>query len=185
MTRHAPFAFATAVLLATGACSQPEDPAARATPAAMMPTPAPPVLVHVQVPEEAAPKAEAWAEELRAAVTAGHGELNLAATPEEAAVVVRIDAVETGVKVDPEPEGEGETSMMRGALVLGESAREFKLAYRGEVRPQAEALARNLRAYATETDVETSDDPELEGDAGAPDAPDAPDEPEPEDDSEE
>ena len=62
MTRHAPYAFATAVLLATGACSQPEDPAARATPAAMMPTPAPPVLVHVQVPEEAAPEAEAWAE---------------------------------------------------------------------------------------------------------------------------
>ena len=179
MTRYAPLAFVTAVLLAAGACSQPEGPAAQATPAAMMPTPGPPVLVHVLVPEEAGPEVEAWAEELRTAVTTGHGELNLAATPEEAAVVVRIDAVETGVKTDPEPEGEGETSMMRGALVLGESAREFKLAYRGEVRPQAEALARNLRGYAAETDAGASDEPEPEGDAGAPD------EPEPEDDTEE
>jgi hypothetical protein len=179
MTRHAPLAFAMAVLLATGACSQPEGPEARATPAAMMPTPAPPVLVHVQVPEEAGPEVEAWAEELRIAVTAGHGDLNLAATPAEAAVLVRIDAVETGVKVVPEPEGEGETSMMRGALVLGESAREFKLAYRGEVRPQAEALARNLRGYAAETEVAASDRPEPEDDTKAPD------EPEPEDDTEE
>jgi hypothetical protein len=69
--------------------------------------------------------------------------------------------------------------MMQGALVLGESAREFKLAYRGEVRPQAEALARNLRGYAAETDVGASDTPEPQDDA------EAPDEPEPEDDTEE
>jgi hypothetical protein len=133
-----------------------------------MPTPAPPVFVHVQLSEGAEAAVEAWAEELRTAVTAGHGDLRLAATVEEAAVVVRIDSVDTRVKADPEPEGEGETSVMRGALVLGESAREFNLAYRGEVRPQAEALARSLRGYAAETDV------------GA-----APDAPEPEDDTEE
>jgi hypothetical protein len=127
-----------------------------------MPTPAPPIFVHVQLAEEASAEVEAWAEELRTAVTAGHGDLRLAATPEEAAVVVRIDSVETGVKANPEPEGEGETSMMRGALVLGESAREFNLAYRGEVRPQAEALARNLRGYAAETGATA---PETEGDA--------------------
>jgi hypothetical protein len=69
------------------------------------------------------------------------------------------------VKVDPEPEGEGETSVMRGALVLGEAPREFSLAYRGDVRPQAEALARNLRAYAAEAGGDESDAPE------APDAP--------------
>jgi len=176
MTRHALLLLAPAALLAAGACAPPDAPAARATPAAMMPTPAPPIVVHVQVPDDAGPEAAAWAEGLRTAVTEGHGDLSLAATPEEAVVVVRIDSVETGVKTDPEPEGEGETSLMQGALVLGESAREFKLAYRGDVRPQAEALARNLRAYAAEADppeTETEDDAEES------------DEPEPEDGTEE
>lgn len=168
MTRHALLTLATTGLLVAGACSPSNEPAARATPAAMMPTPVPSISVHVQVPEEAGPEAAAWAEELRTAVTDGHGELRLAPTPEEGVVVVRIDSVETGVKTDPEPEGEGETSLMQGALVLGESAREFKLAYKGDVRPQAEALARNLRAYAAEAgppetetdDAEESDEPE-------------------------
>jgi len=176
MTRHALLALVTAALLVSGACSPPDDPAAQATPAATMPTPAPPIVVHVQVPDDAGPEAAAWAEELRTAVREGHGDLRLAASPEDAVVVVRIDSVETGVEVEPEPEGEGETSVMKGALVLGESAREFSLAYRGDVRPQAEALARNLRAYAAEADA-----PETEtvGDA------DESDEPETEDDTEE
>ena len=169
MTRHALLALVTAALLVGGACSPPEDPAARATPAATMPTPAPPIVVHVQVPEGGGPEAAAWAEELRTAVREGHGDLSLAAAREDAVVVVRIDSVETGVEADPEPEGEGEISVMKGALVLGESAREFSLAYRGDVRPQAEALARNLRAYAAEAnlpetetagDAEESDEPE-------------------------
>ena len=35
-------------------------------------------------------------------------------------------------------------------LVVGESARAFNLVYRGDARPQAEALARNLRRFAAE-----------------------------------
>ncbi len=173
MTRHALLSLAVAALLALGGCSGPEAPAALATPAATMPTPAPaPIAVLVQVPEGAGSLAEAWAEELRAAVSAGHGDLSLASTPEDAAVVVRIDEVETGVEVTPEPEGEGEISVMRGVLVLGDSAREFSLNYRGEARVQAEALARNLRAFAAEggTDQPAADPPDeddTEAEAGA------------------
>jgi hypothetical protein len=109
-----------------------------------------PVAVHVLVPDGAGPDAAAWAEELRNAVTAGHGDLSLAARAEEASVVVRVDAVETGVEASPEPEGEGEISVMRGALVVDGSAREFHLTYRGEARLQAAALARNLRGFSAE-----------------------------------
>ncbi|MGD8895641.1 MAG: hypothetical protein PVJ73_06365 [Acidobacteriota bacterium] len=175
MTRHVPLALPAVALLVTGACSQPDAPAARATPAAMMPTPAPPIVVHVRVSEEAGPEAAAWAEELRNAVKEGHGDLSLTPTPEEGVVVVRIDSVETGVKTDPEPEGEGETSMMRFALVLGGAPQEYSLAYKGDARPQAEALARNLSSLAAEADL-----PETEtGDAEESDGP------EPEDDAEE
>ncbi len=169
MTRHALLSLAVAGLLALGGCSGPEAPAALATPAATMPTPAPaPIAVHVQVSEGAGSLAEAWAEELRAAVSAGHGDLSLASTPEDADVVVRIDEVETGVEVTPEPEGEGEISVMRGALVLGDSARDFSLNYRGEARPQAEALARNLRAFAAEGGTDqTATDPPDEDDSDA------------------
>jgi len=139
---------ATAALLAVVACSAPEAPQATATPPpAASP---PPVVVHIQVPEDRGPAVEAWAQALAAAIAGGHGGLALASTPEEAVAVVRIDAVETGAEVDPEPEGEGEVNVMRGALVVGESARAFNLVYRGDARPQAEALARNLRRFAAE-----------------------------------
>jgi hypothetical protein len=95
-------------------------------------------------------------------VTSGHGDLSLAPTAEEASVVVRIDTVENGVKVTPEPEGEGEISVMRGALVVGKSAREFHLTYRGEARPQAEALARNLRGFSAEGGAEPATPPPTE-----------------------
>jgi hypothetical protein len=108
------------------------------------------VAVHILVPEAAEPAVVAWAQELAAAIASGQGNLVLASTPGEAAAAVRIDAVEVGAEVSPEPEGEGEISVMRGALVVGESAREFNLVYRGDARPQAEALARNLRGFATE-----------------------------------
>jgi hypothetical protein len=104
----------------------------------------------VLVPDGADPEAEAWGEELRQAIQAGHGDLSLAPTIDEAAVVVRVDAVETGVEASPEPEGEGEISVMRGALLVGGSAREFHLTYRGEARSQAQALARNLRSFSAE-----------------------------------
>jgi hypothetical protein len=170
MTRHALPALAAASLLAA-ACSQPDAPAARATPAATMPTPAPPIAVFVQVGEEANADVQAWAEELRAAVSAGQGDLRLASTPEEAEAVVRIDSVQSGVKVDPEPEGEGETSVMRGALVLGERTGEIQLAYKGDVRPKAEAIARNLRDYAAKLDAAAADATESDAGAGAAGAP--------------
>jgi len=158
MTRRALVALAaSAALASTLACTPPETPAPQASPATGGPTADPgPVHVHVLVPDGASPQAEAWAEDLRTAVTAGHGNLSLAASPEEAAVVVRIDTVETGVEASEEPEGEGELSVMRGALVVGESAREFHLMYPGEARLQAEALARNLRGFAAEGGTDPS-----------------------------
>ena len=149
MTRALPLA--TAALLALVACSAPEAPQATSTPEPVAPGAAlQPVVVHVLVPEDPDPAVEAWAQALVAAIDAGHGGLALATTPDEAVALVRIDAVETGTEVDPEPEGEGEVNVMRGALVVGETARVFNLVYRGDARPQAEALARNLRRFAAE-----------------------------------
>ncbi len=166
MTRHALRSLVTvAALWALTGCSSPEAP--RATPPPARPTPVP-VSVLVQVAEGAGPLAEAWAEELRTAVAAGHGDLSLVSAAEAAAVVVRIDKVETGVEVDSVPEGEGEISVMRGAIVVGGSAREFNLNYRGQARAQAEALARNLRGFAAEggTD-EPEDEPAISDDEDA------------------
>jgi hypothetical protein len=149
MTRALPFA--TAALLVVVACSAPEAPRATTTPAPAAPAAAlESVVVHILVPKDSGPAVEAWAQALAAAINSGQGGLALATTPDEAVAVVRIDAVETGTDVDPEPEGEGEVNVMRGALVVGESARAFNLVYRGDARPQAEALARNLRRFAAE-----------------------------------
>lgn len=152
MTRRAFLTLVAAAALSTGlACGPPETPAPQARPASGGPAETPaPVAVHVLVPDGASPEAEAWAEELRTAVTSGHGGLSLAETAEEASVVVRVDAVESGVEVTPEPEGEGEIFVMRGALVVDGSGRQFQLSYRGEARLQAEALARNLRSFSAE-----------------------------------
>jgi len=149
MTRALPLA--VAAVLVVVACSAPEAPRDASTPAPVAPVAAPePVVVHIQMPEDPDPAVLAWAQALSTAITSGQGGLNLAATPEEATAVVRIDTVEKGTEVDPEPEGEGEVSVMRGALVVGERARAFNLVYRGDARPQAEALARNLRRFAAE-----------------------------------
>ena len=149
MTRALPLA--TAALLVVAACSAPEAPRATSTPApAARAAALTPVVVHVLVPEDPDPAVAAWAQALVAAINAGHGGLVLATAPDEAVALVRIDAVEEGTGVDPEPEGEGEVTVMRGALVVGESARAFNLVYRGDARPQAEALARNLRRFAAE-----------------------------------
>jgi hypothetical protein len=140
---------AAAALLAVVGCSAPEAPQATATSAPAAPAANPqPVVVHILVPEEPALEVQAWAQALAAAIEAGHGALTLAATPEEAVAVVRIDSVQTGVEWVPEPPGEGEISVMHFALMLGESSREFDIAYRGDATPQAEALARNLRGVA-------------------------------------
>jgi hypothetical protein len=152
MTRRTLIALAAATAVSTTVgCSPPETPAPSARPATPAPAATPvPIVVDVQVLDEAGPEVEAWAEELRAAVSAGHGNLSLAASPEEASVVVRIDDVQTGLEMNAPPEGEGEISVMRGALVVDGSPRAFHLSYRGESRAQAEALARNLRNLAAE-----------------------------------
>ncbi len=106
--------------------------------------------MHILVAGSENPEVQAWAQELAAAIQAGQGNLTLVPTPEEAEQVVLIEEVETGVAATPEPAGEGPTYRMRGSLIIGDDAREFTLAYRGPVRPQAEALARNLPRFAQE-----------------------------------
>lgn len=162
--RPGPSTLAVCAVAVLVGCSGPEAPRERAVPDEGMPPPAPPpVTVHVQVSEGAGEGAEAWAEALRAAITAGHGALILAAA-EDARVVVRIDEVETGVEVENPPPGEGDISVMRGALLVGESAREFTYVDRGEARVQAERLARNLRGLTAEGADEAPAPEEAEAD---------------------
>jgi hypothetical protein len=164
MNRVLPLAVAAATAMILGACSSPEPPQDSAAPAAMAtPTPAPPaapIAVHVALPESPDPAVLAWGQALATAITSGQGGLTLVAPPEEAAAAVRIDSVRTGVEWEPAPPGEGKISVMHGALVLGDSAREFDFAYRGDVAPQAEILARNLRAFAAESGEKPTTAPE-------------------------
>jgi hypothetical protein len=158
-----------AAALAAAACSAPEPPEAAATP---VPTATPvPAAVFVQVADEAGDGAQEWAEALQAAIQAGPG-LVVAPTPEEATVRVRIDQVETGVEASPEPEGEGAINRMRGALIVGDSAREFSLVYRGDAGPQAEALARNLSRFTTEGGAAATPDTTGTSPGGPPEADD-------------
>jgi hypothetical protein len=133
-------------LMALAACSAPEAPEAAATPAAVPQL----VPVHIVVPENPDEGISAWSRALADAITSGHGGLTLVQTPEEALVGVRIDVVEKGTEADPVPEGEGDVEVMRGALLVGEDVHEFNLAYRGDLAPEAEALARNLRKLAVQ-----------------------------------
>jgi hypothetical protein len=108
-----------------------------------LPPPAPaqavPMAVEVRTAEKAAAPVQAWARELRAALDARKDEFRRAKPGERAELVVRIDTVAPG---------EGGVQVMNGALVMGKSTRPFNLSYPGEVAPQAEKLARNLRKYA-------------------------------------
>lgn len=157
MTRALPLA--AAAMLVVAACSAPDTPETAAKPAPDAPETAAapaaeatpePATVHVRVAGPRSPEVEAWAEQLTAAIEAGQGDLVLVSTPEEAGAVVLIEGVETGVEASPEPAGEGPIYRMRGSLVIGDDARAFSLSYRGEVRAQAEALARNLPRFAQE-----------------------------------
>lgn len=178
MTRQTLLAFATLAAVAGTSCSRedapPPAPPVRATaapPAAAAPHAAP-VPVFVLLPDSPSPEVEAWARELGAAIAAGHGGLVMSESAEDARVVVRIDAVETNARVNPEPPGEGEVLVMRGAILDGESSRAFSLAYRGSARPQAEALARNLRRFAAEGQASAPEPPPADGEAGSKDEPD-------------
>jgi hypothetical protein len=98
-----------------------------------------PMTVEVRTAPKAGPGAETWAKELRAALETRKEEFRLAKPGEKAELVVRIDSV---------GKGRGEAQIMNGALVIGQATRPFNLSYNGASRPQAEALARNLRKYA-------------------------------------
>jgi hypothetical protein len=91
----------------------------------------------------AAPKADAevqtWAKELRTALEARKEEFRLAKPGQKAELTVRIDSVGAG---------QNAARVMNGALEMGKTIRPFNLSYTGASRPQAEALARNLRKYA-------------------------------------
>jgi len=114
--------------------------------ATLLPAPAPaapvngvPMTVEVRTAPKADPGVQAWAKELRAALETHKEEFRLAKTGEKAELTVRIDSVGAGP---------GAAQVMNGALVMGQTTRPFNLSYTGAARPQAEALARNLRKYA-------------------------------------
>jgi hypothetical protein len=114
--------------------------------AAFLPAPAPaapasgaPMTVEVRTAPKADPGVQAWAKELREALATRKEEFRLTKAGEKADLGVRIDSVGAG---------QGGAHVMNGALVMGETTRPFNLSYTGASRPQAEALARNLRKYA-------------------------------------
>jgi hypothetical protein len=149
MTRALPLAAAAMVTIA--ACSAPEspEPTAKPTEGAVAATPQRET-VHILVAGPDNPVVGAWAEALAAAIEAGHGDLALVPTPEEARLVVMIEGVDSGAPAGQAPPGEGEAFVVRGSLIIGDDARDFDLAYRGDMVPQAEALARNLPRFAQE-----------------------------------
>lgn len=95
-----------------------------------------PMGVDVQVAAKSGAGAHAWERELRAALEARGDEFRLVKPGEPAEAVVRIETLAKGA---------GETSILNGALALGTREKAFNLTYGGDVRPQAEKLARNLR----------------------------------------
>jgi hypothetical protein len=145
---------ALAALSSAAACSRSKAPRAAATAApttaaaaaaaagtAPTATPTPvlaPLAVFVQAPTPASPEGEAWARELRTALEARKDEFRLARR-EQARLVVRIEGV------DAVPDG---THILRGTFFLDKKNQGFTLGYPGEIRSQAERLARNLRRFA-------------------------------------
>ncbi len=98
-----------------------------------------PMSVQVRAAAEADAGAQAWVKELRAALEERKDEFRLAKTGETAELVVRIDSL---------AKGQGDLRVMNGVFLMGKTSRPFNLSYPGEVAPQAEKLARNLRKYA-------------------------------------
>jgi len=98
-----------------------------------------PMSVQVQPATTADAGVQAWVKELRAALQARQDEFRLAKKGETAELVVRIDSM---------GKGQNDLQVMAGTLLMGKSSQPFNLTYPGEVAPQAEKLARNLRKYA-------------------------------------
>jgi hypothetical protein len=122
---------------------------AAAQPAAKPPTKGV-MTVQVEVAPGTGGGAQAWGKELRTALEARTDEFRFAKPGEKAALVVRIDSVVPG---------QAGSSVMNGALVQGGQPRPFTLNYPGEIRPQAEKLARGLRKLAEQAKAEPSTPP--------------------------
>ena len=116
--------------------------AAAAQAPAATPAKVTPMTVEVQAAAGAAGAdagVQAWVKELRTALEARKDEFRLAKKGETAELVVRIDSL---------GKGQNDLQVMNGTLLIGKGSHPFNLTYPGEVAPQAEKLARNLRKYA-------------------------------------
>jgi hypothetical protein len=98
-----------------------------------------PMTVQVQASDGTGAGVQAWAKELRDALEARKDEFRIAKKGETPDLVVRIDSL---------GKGQNDVEVMNGTLLIGKGSHPFNLSYSGEVAPQAEKLARNLRKYA-------------------------------------
>jgi hypothetical protein len=99
---------------------------------------APPMTVRVETAPAAAAAVTEWARELTAALARRTDEFRVVKEKEEAQLVVSLDAVESGA--------EGPARLV-GRFALGDAKRNFTYSFTS-LRPDAEKLARNLRAFA-------------------------------------
>jgi hypothetical protein len=126
-------------MLATLALTLFAAQAAAAQPAVAAPAKPAPMSVQVQAAAGADAGAQTWVKELRAALEARKDEFRIAKKGETPELVVRVDSL---------GKGQGDVQVMKGTLLIGKSSHPFNLSYPGDVAPQAEKLARNLRKYA-------------------------------------
>jgi len=95
-----------------------------------------PMTYQVEADAKGGAAAKAWADQLRGAVAARKDEFRLPKSGEKPEVVVQVGSVTPGAN---------ESTVMKGALVVGGTPRPFDLSYKGPSKAQTEALARNLR----------------------------------------
>lgn len=126
------FVLALAPLAAQAAGASPATPAKSGASGKVM-------SVDVQAAGSAPEPVRTWVQELKTALTARHDEFRLVRAPQKAELVVKIDSVT--------PASNGR-SVMSGAILVAARARPFNLTYSGPSAPQAEKLARHLRALA-------------------------------------
>ena len=113
--------------------------AAATQPSAAAATKVAPMSVQVQAAAGADAGAQVWVKELRTALETRKDEFRLPKKGEKPELVVRVDSV---------AKGPNDLQVMNGTLLIGKGSHPFNLSYPGEVAPQAEKLARNLRKYA-------------------------------------
>jgi hypothetical protein len=98
--------------------------------------------VAVEVAAAAGAAGQQWGLELRTALEPRRDEFRPARKGEKPELVVKVESVARA------PKG---GDVMSGALVVGTRVNPFSLTYSGEIRPQAEKLAGNLRRFAEQT----------------------------------